>query len=176
MINEVPEAAKSSSKSFRLDRIDARILLALTADARVSVTELAARLGLSRNTVQAHLLRLERHDLLGYAAVFRQIAAAGRPLTAFVTVDIAQHDFPETASALRAIPEVIEVHAVAGDGDLWCRVVADGADDLGRVLDRVGTAPGVNRTRTSLAIREAIPCRADSVLALVAQPDQPAEN
>jgi DNA-binding Lrp family transcriptional regulator len=168
MLRSVTASNATTGKSFRLDRIDARLLLALGTDARQSVTELAARLELSRNTVQAHLLRLQRHDLLGYAAIFRQIAAAGLPLTAFVTVDIAQHDFPQTARALRAIPEVIEAHAIAGDGDLWCRVVADGADDLGRVLDRVATCPGVTRTRTSLAIREAISCRADSVLELVA--------
>ncbi len=167
----MPQPTAETSNSFRLDRIDARILLALGADVRISVTELAASLELSRNTVQAHLLRLERHGLLRFASIFGQIAAAGSPLTAFVTVDIAQRDFPETARALAAIPEVIEAHGVAGDGDLWCRVVASGADDLGRVLDQVGACPGVTRTRTSLAIRSAIPCRVDSILRAVADPD-----
>ena len=169
MINQMTEPADQTGTSLSLDRIDARILLALGADVRVSVTELAAQLALSRNTVQAHLGRLERHGLLRFSSVFAQVAAAGLTLTAFVTVDLAQREFSATARALSAIPEVIEAYAIAGgDGDLWCRVVARGAGDLGRVLDQVGTCPGVQRTRTSLAIREAIGCRVDTVLGALA--------
>jgi DNA-binding Lrp family transcriptional regulator len=165
MLTPVTDEEGQSGRSLSLDRIDAQILVALGGDVRLSVTELAARLSLSRNTVQAHLLRLERHGLLRFTSVFAQLAAAGLTLTAFVTVELDQRDFAGTARALAAIPEVIEAYAIAGgDGDLWCRVVARGADDLGRVLDRLATCPGVRRTRTSLAIREAIGCRVAAVL------------
>lgn len=154
-----------AGRSLSLDRIDARILLALGADVRVSVTELAAQLSLSRNTVQAHLLRLQRHGLLRFTSVYAQLEAAGLTLTAFVTVELDQRDFAATAQALAAIPEVIEAYAVAGgDGDLWCRLAARDAEDLGRLLDALAACPGVQRTRTSLAIREAIGCRVAPVL------------
>ena len=160
MLNWMTDSSEATGRSLSLDRTDARILLSLGEDVRLSVTEMAAQLSLSRNTVQAHLLRLERLGLLRFTSLYAQLAAAGLTLTAFVTIELNQRDFAATAQALAAIPEVIEAHAVAGgDGDLWCRVVARGAEDLGRLLDALAACPGVQRTRTSLAIREAIACR-----------------
>jgi DNA-binding Lrp family transcriptional regulator len=59
----------------------------------------------------------------------------------------------------------MEAHGTAGDGALWCRIVARDADDLGRVLDAIGSSPGVQRTRTALAIREAVRLRTTPLLA-----------
>jgi DNA-binding Lrp family transcriptional regulator len=169
MLNSMIERVDPPGDSLSLDRTDARILLALGADVRISATELAAQLGLSRNTVQAHLLRLERHGLLRFSAVYAQVVSAGLSLTAFVTIELDQRDFAARAWAVAAIPEVIEAYAVAGgDGDLWCRVAARDAADLGRLLDALATCPGVQRTRTSLAIREAVRCRVAPVLQRVA--------
>jgi DNA-binding Lrp family transcriptional regulator len=164
MLNRVDSSAFPLSTAPALDAIDLRLLAALGADARASVTDLAATLGLSRNTVQAHLARLERGGLLGFAASLAQVRAAGFPLTAFVIVDIAQSGFPATAAALAEIPEVLEAHGTTGDGDLWCRVVARDGNDLGRVLDAIGSCPGVDRTRTTLAIRDAVAFRTAPLL------------
>jgi DNA-binding Lrp family transcriptional regulator len=164
MLSQMAPDSARVRESFLLDRIDAQLLLALGEDARVSVTELASTLGLSRNTVQAHLLRLQRHDLLRFGATLGQVRATGHAVMAFVTIDIAQECYPGTAAGLAAIPEVIEAYGITGDGDLFCRVVATDAADLGRVLERVSACPGVRRTRTSLAIRDAVGLRVDSVL------------
>lgn len=48
-----------------LDGTDAQILLALAADPRATVVALAERLGMSRNTVQARLAKMERNNALG---------------------------------------------------------------------------------------------------------------
>jgi DNA-binding Lrp family transcriptional regulator len=164
MLKRVDSSAFPLSTAPALDAIDLRLLAALGTDARASVTDLAATLGLSRNTVQAHLARLERAGLLGFAGSLAQVRAAGFPLTAFVIVDIAQSGFPATAAALAEIPEVLEAHGTTGDGDLWCRVVARDGNDLGRVLDAIGSCPGVDRTRTTLAIRTAVPFRTGPLL------------
>src|ERR1700712_1530451 len=47
-----------------LDSTDAKILLALSEDARLSGVEIAQRLDLSRNTVQSRLAKLESGELL----------------------------------------------------------------------------------------------------------------
>lgn len=169
MLKTVDQSPLSLSTAPALDAIDARLLAQLNADARTSVTDLAQALGLSRNTVQAHLAKLERGGLLGFSAALAQPAAAGRPLTAFVSVDMAQAEFVATAAALGRIPEVLEALGTTGDGDLWCRVVARDANDLGRVLDLIGNCPGVQRTRTTLAIREAVRFRTNPLL------DEPAD-
>ena len=74
----------------RLDPTDARIVLALAADPRSSAIAIADRLGLSRNTVQARLARLESSGVLLSYEHRVDPAALGYPLTAFLFVPSTQ--------------------------------------------------------------------------------------
>ncbi|MFC4584904.1 Lrp/AsnC family transcriptional regulator [Sphaerisporangium corydalis] len=149
----------------RLDRVDARLLLALIASPRATVLALAEQVGLSRNTVQARLAKLEERGVL--AAFERSLhpEVLGYGLTAYVTVRVDQHRLAEVADGLAAVPEVIEVLGVSGgDADLLVRVAARDADDLYRVAGRVLATPGVERTSTALAMRTLVPHRVTPLL------------
>jgi DNA-binding Lrp family transcriptional regulator len=152
-----------------LDALDARILRALDDDPQATTVALAQRLGLARNTVQAHRQRLEARCL---ARPSRRLDPAhlGYALLAFVTLEISQGDLDETVAALLEIPEILEVHATTGDGDLIARVVARDAEHLHRVTRRMLTSPSVMRTRTSLALRELIGYRVGPLLDRLATP------
>ena len=157
----------------RLDTTDARILLALDSDPRATVLGLSRRLGLARGTVQAHLERLEGDGVL--ARFSRRLApsALGYSVTAFVVVEIHQRSQEVVLAGLSAIPEVLEVHGITGEGDLMCRVVARDADDLYQVGQQVLALDGVTRTKTSLAMRELVPYRVDPLLeSLTAQQER----
>ncbi|MFC5500759.1 Lrp/AsnC family transcriptional regulator [Lysinimonas soli] len=151
-----------------LDSTDARILLALRENARLSGVELAQRLGLSRNTVQSRLARLESSDLLG--PVDRRVhhRALGYPLTAFVTARADQHRLASIEHDLAAIPQVVEVHGIAGKDDVIIRVVARDADDLYRIAGLILTVPGIERTEVSLSVREMVPYRTAPLLRAIA--------
>jgi len=145
------------------DRVDARIVLALDDDPQATVVALARRLGLARNTVQARLQRLHAQWL---GPVSRRLDAVtlGYPVLAFVTLEIRQGDIDATVAALRRIPEILELQATTGDGDLLARVVARDADDLHRVTRDMLASPSVRRTRTSIALREYVPMRTRPLL------------
>lgn len=147
-----------------LDGTDARILLALRDDARLSGVELAQRLGLSRNTIQARLARLESGDAL--AGIDRRVVhrALGYPLTAFVTVRADQHRLASIERDLAAIPEVVEVHGIAGESDVLIRVVAKDADDLYRIAGVLLSVSGVERTEVALSMREMVGYRTAPLL------------
>ena len=147
-----------------LDGTDARILLALSEDARLSGVELAQRLGLSRNTVQSRLARLESGQLLGSMDRRVQHRALGYPLTAFVSARVDQHRLQEIEAALTAITEVVEVHGIAGGADIMIRVVARNTDDLYRIAGAILAAPGIQRTEVSLSMREMVPSRTAPIL------------
>lgn len=147
-----------------LDGTDARILLALRDNARLSGAELAQRLGLSRNTVQSRLARLEAGRMLGPVDRRVRHRALGYPLTAFVAARADQHRLTEIESALDAIPEVVEVHGVAGDADILIRVVARDADDLYRIAGIILASPGIERTEVSLSMREMVEYRTSPLL------------
>ena len=140
----------------RSDRSDARILLALTDEPRASVMTLAARVGLSRNTVQS---RLARFDQRGTLTAFDQCidpTALGYPLTSFISIQVTQRRLAEVGVALAAIPEVVEVSGLSGSWDLLARVVARDAEDLYRIAGQVLSIAGVERTESSLVMRQLV--------------------
>lgn len=146
----------------RLDPTDARLLLALTGDPRATTIALAEKTGLSRNTVQNRLARLEER-LDSYQ---RRVPPAllGYPLTAFVTTQVRQRLLDEVAAALADIPEVLQVQGISGQSDLIVQVVAADADDLYRIAGQILAIPGVERTNTALVMRELVDYRITPLL------------
>ncbi|ATY12833.1 Lrp/AsnC family transcriptional regulator [Amycolatopsis sp. AA4] len=153
----------------RLDATDARILLALGRTPRATAVALADELGLSRNTVQSRLARLEQGDALRSAEHRIDPAALGYPLTAFVTVQARQRLLDEVGRALAAVPEVLQVRGLTGAQDLLVHVVATDADDLYRIAGEILEIPGVERTNNALVMREMVPYRLTPLLERAAQ-------
>jgi len=154
----------------RIDGTDARLLLALADDPRATSVALAGRVGLSRNTVQSRLARLEESGAVGGFDRRIDPAALGYPLTAFVTTQVTQRRLDEVADALTGIPEVLQVHGVSGQTDLLVHVVAADADDLYRVAGQILAVPGVERTQTALVMRELVGYRISPLLRRRAEP------
>ena len=151
-----------------IDRVDARLLLALIDEPRATVLALAQRLGLSRNTVQARLAKLEQPSALASAERRIEPAALGYPLTAFIMVQVTQRKLADLAVALGRIPEIVEVHGLSGQTDLLVRAVATDAEDLYRVAGQILATPGVDRTTTALVMRTLVDYRLSPLLHRIA--------
>jgi DNA-binding Lrp family transcriptional regulator len=148
----------------KVDRTDARLLLALQHDPRATVMALATSLGLSRNTVQARLARLQALPGFGPLGQGVDTGLFGYPLTAFISVTVVQSKLTEVSESLAAIPEVIEVFGLTGEDDLLVRVAGADADDLYRIAGTVLATDGVERTRTSLVMRRLVDHRLEPLL------------
>lgn len=142
-----------------VDRIDAAILALFAAEPRVGVLEASRRLRIARGTVQARLDKLASRGVVTGWGPDLDAAALGFPVTAFVTLEIAQTGHDEIGARLAAIPEVIEVHTITGGGDLLARVVARSNADLQRVIDQVVATDGIGRTSTAIALATQVPHR-----------------
>ncbi|MTE11791.1 Lrp/AsnC family transcriptional regulator [Nocardia aurantiaca] len=157
--------------SAPLDATDARLLLELVASPRATGVELAARLGLSRNTVQARLARWETGGML--ASFERRVdpRALGYPLAAFVAVVVDQHRLDSVVADLAEIPEVTEVCGMTGPTDLMVRVVAADADGLYRLTGSILKIQGVERTNMALVMRRLVGPRVTPLLERLANAD-----
>jgi DNA-binding Lrp family transcriptional regulator len=147
-----------------LDELDARLLLLLTDEPRLGVLECSRRLGVARGTVQARLDKLVAKGIVGGFPPALDLAAMGYGLTAFAVVEIAQGFRTEVAERLAGIPEVCEVHATTGRGDLLVRMVARSNADLQRVIDEVVDVAGVHRLSSSIALSTPVPLRVRPLL------------
>jgi DNA-binding Lrp family transcriptional regulator len=149
-----------------VDTIDAAILELFAAEPRIGVLEASRRLRLARGTVQARLDKLAARGIVTGWGPDVDAAALGFPVTAFVTLEIAQRGHDAIGGRLAGIPEVLEVNTITGNGDLLCRVVARSNADLQRVIDQVVATDGIGRTSTVIALATQVPHR---VLPLVTE-------
>jgi DNA-binding Lrp family transcriptional regulator len=59
---------------------------------------------------------------------------------------------------------VLEAFTITGAGDMWCRLVARSNPDLQRVIDKVVSFPGIQRTSTVIALATQVPYRVQPLL------------
>jgi DNA-binding Lrp family transcriptional regulator len=149
-----------------IDSLDARLIKALAETPRAGVMELARQLGVARGTVQARLDKLQKRGIVSGFAPDLELRAMGYDVLAFVSLEIAQGRLTDVVDHLRDIPEVLEIHATTGPGDLHCRVVARTNEHLQHVLGRILEVQGIVRTTTQIALTEQLAYR---VLPLVEQ-------
>jgi len=151
MTDQLP-SANSSASTVSVDLLDRRVIAQLHARPRIPVVELARTLGVARGTAQAHLQRLERSGVVTGYGPDVDLDRVGWSVLSFTTLEISQDSDQQIVALLESIPEVLEVFAVTGPGDLLCRIVARSNADLHEILQRVLQQPGVIRATTSLAL------------------------
>jgi DNA-binding Lrp family transcriptional regulator len=135
-----------------LDRLDAALLGELSREPRVSIVELARRVGVARGTAQARFDRLQASGVIVGMGPEIDPAAIGYPVIAFTTLDTNQADLPALVSHLSAIPEVLEAHTISGPGDVLCRIAARSNQHLQEVISRVLAGPTIQRASTHIVL------------------------
>lgn len=136
-----------------IDGIDKNILNIIQQDARISNAEIARQVGLAPSAILERIKKLEERKIIrGYAAEL-DAGAIGFGLTAFIFVRT--KDCSDAADKVLAeIPEVLEVHDIAGDDDYLLKIRAKDAEDLSRILrEKLKSVPNVIATRTTVVLQ-----------------------
>ena len=135
-----------------MDRLDQRILDILKHDGRISVIDLASRVGLSKSPCQVRLRRLiDDGYILGFRAVLDS-KKLGLDHIAFTEVKLS--DTREVAlqafnDAVRKVPEIEQCHLIAGSFDYLLKVRTADISKYRLVLgERISTLPYVSSTST----------------------------
>jgi DNA-binding Lrp family transcriptional regulator len=148
-----------SPTMMQIDGLDARLLALLTEEPRIGILEASRRLGVARGTVQARLDRLQARGVVrGFGPVIDPVAL-GYTVTAFATLEIRQGRGAQVREHLAAIPELLEMHTITGAGDMLCRIVARSNADMQRVIDKLVSFEGIQRTSTVIAMANPVPYR-----------------
>jgi Lrp/AsnC family leucine-responsive transcriptional regulator len=138
------------------DRLDLAILAVLQTNGRASMAEIGALIGLSPSAVTRRMERLEADRVItGYAALLDH-ASVGLKMTAFVTVTLVRQSedmIDAFEKAVVALPEVAEVHLMAGSTDYLLRVVSPDLEAYEKFLKRQLTRlRGVAHVQTSFSM------------------------
>ena len=136
-----------------LDDLDYLILGTLQRNGRVKRNELAELVGLSLPATSDRLRKLEeRGYIAGYTAILDP-AKFGKDITAFVqvTVDTSLH-YDNFLKHVMQSDEILECHAITGDGSHLLKIRTENTAALERVLSRIQSWKEVQRTRTSVVL------------------------
>jgi Lrp/AsnC family leucine-responsive transcriptional regulator len=140
---------------FNLDQIDFRILDMMQANARISNAELARDLEMAPSAILERVKKLEqRQVILGYTTRLNP-AAMQQKLLAFIFIR-SRDGFGETGKttqALSKIPQVQEVHHIAGED---CFLVKVRTEDASTLMELMRTSfkkiPNISSTRTTIVL------------------------
>lgn len=143
-----------------MDRIDRKILAELQKDGRLSVTELAERVGLSLSPCHRRVRALEESGvLLGYRAQLDP-GALGLNFSAMVFATLREGDRQAVAAfeaALIEIPQVVDAQRLFGEPDYLLHVVTQDLPAFQRLYDdSLSTLPNVQRLTSTLVMKRVI--------------------
>ncbi len=130
------------------DDLDRRIVAELQRNARDATTNIAARLGVARTTVQERITRMEKSGLIaGYSVVLAR-NPAGQMIQALMLLEVKQQNTRQILQRLSSFTEIKSCLSINGEFDLFLTVEAARIDALDVIIDQVGEIPGVLRTKT----------------------------
>ncbi|SLJ96539.1 Lrp/AsnC family transcriptional regulator [Novosphingobium mathurense] len=145
-----------TDKQVDLDRIDRKIIAALREDGRMTVTDLAREVGISKTPCQVRLRRLLDSGVIrGFRAVVDP-ASLGLDHVAFTEVklsDTREQALSEFNAAVRRLPEVEECHMIASSFDYLLKVRTADIRRYRIVLgEKISSLPHVSSTSTFVAM------------------------
>ncbi|MGI8878944.1 MAG: Lrp/AsnC family transcriptional regulator [Jatrophihabitans sp.] len=141
-----------------MDVLDRKILALLQGDGRLTITELAAQIGLSVSPCHRRLRQLERSGTItGYRAIVDP-EAVGLRFQALVFVTMRQEDRDTLLGFERAVtdvPQVLQAQRLFGDPDYLLRILTEDLGAYQRLEDDVlSTLPGVQRLTSTLVMKQ----------------------
>ena len=148
--------AAYNSPTRPLDEVNLRLLAELSANPRLTRSELARRIGLSAPAVTERVQRLERAGVIIGYRLDLDPATLGLPVTAFARIRPSPGQLPKVAEVAARLPQISECHRITGEDCFIVKVHAAAIDELEATLDEFllyGT------TTTSIVVSTPVPPR-----------------
>ncbi len=137
---------------------DRRVLSVLQKDSRLTMQELAERVGMSTSACWRRVKALENDGVISRYAVIVDAQKAGFGLSSMVHISLARHEQQNVDNFVSEVsrhPEVLECFATSGEADFHLRVVVEDMDAYNAFLDDfIFKLPGVSQVRSNIVLKE----------------------
>lgn len=137
----------------KVDDVDVQILKILQAHGRTKRNELAESVKLSIPAVSERLRKLEERGVIRSFNAVLDARKLGLGLTAFIflTTESSAY-YKQLLEKALAHPEILECHAVTGDGSHLLKIKTLSTETLEKLLSHIQSWPGVTNTRTNVVL------------------------
>jgi DNA-binding Lrp family transcriptional regulator len=139
---------------MEIDDIDRQILEALHENARISYTDLAKKIGLSRVAVQARISALTEAGVIERFTVVINPVKVGIQVSAFFNVDIEPRYLDEVAEKLAKEPAVTSLYHMTGPSTLHMHGIFANMQEMEKfLLGTLYAMPGIVRVETQMLLK-----------------------
>ena len=149
---------ESKAGNMMLSAKDSAILRELQQDSRLTMQQLAEKVGMSSSAVWRRVRALEETGIIERYAALVNPRKAGFSLSSMTLVTLARHEQTHVDNFIREVrrhPEVLECFATSGEADFHLRVVVEDMDAYNRFLDNfIFRLPGVSQVRSDIVLKE----------------------
>ena len=138
-----------------MDSIDRKILNALQTDCSGSIADIADRAGVSQTPCWRRIKKLEEAGYIDKRVALLSPEALNLKMTAYVMVKTAHHDdawLRRFSDGVQGIPEIIEIHRMAGDIDYLLKVVASDIAEYDAIYKRLITVAELSDVSASFSM------------------------
>ena len=141
-----------------LERRDRAILRELQRDSRLTMQQLADKVGMSSSACWRRVRSLEEAGVIDRYAAILDSKKAGFNLSSMTLVTLARHEQKHVENFVKEVlrhPEVLECFATSGEADFHLRVVVEDMDAYNAFLDDfIFRLPGVSQVRSDIVLKE----------------------
>ena len=135
-----------------MDELDRLLLALLRADSRTPAATLAARLKVSRGTVQNRIARLQAQGIIQAFTVRTRPELESQRVRAIMCIAIEGERSAAVIRRLKGFPAVDRIHSTNGRWDLVAELDVANLAEFSRALDEIRTVEGIAATETSLLL------------------------
>ena len=135
-----------------MDKTDAQLIHVLRRDGRISISDLASHLGLSRATARSRFEALQNNgEIIGFTAVLKSDTHE-KPVQGISLIRLEGKVEDKAISSLDRMPEVLAIHTTNGLWDLIVELGTESLEKLDAVLRNIRLIDGVANSETSLCL------------------------
>jgi Lrp/AsnC family transcriptional regulator, leucine-responsive regulatory protein len=140
--------------AISLDQTDLSILAELQANAVISNAELAKKIGMAPSAILERVKKLEQKGVIEAYITRIKPESLNLKLLAFVSVKSSEGPGNvSVANQLAALPEVLELHHIAGEDCYLIKIRAEDPQSLARLMrDKFSKVPGILSTKTTIVL------------------------
>ena len=137
---------------IKMNDTDSQILGLLQDNARISITEIATKLRISRNTVQKRIEYLETSGVITGYTVRIKPGTEKNSIRAWMNIMVEGTKTSAVVKELRIDPAVHTLHSTNGKWDLLVELKSDSLENFDRILERIRNISGIYNTETSILL------------------------
>lgn len=137
---------------IKMNDTDSQILGLLQDNSRISITEIANKIHISRNTVQKRIKYLETSGIITGYSIKIKPAIEKNSIRAWMNIMVEGTKTSEVVKELRINPAVHTLHSTNGKWDLLVELKSDSLESFDRILERIRNISGIYNTETSILL------------------------